>query len=89
VVDDLLRRLIEMQHQTSIAVLIVEQSAAVALQIADYGYVMENGKIVLDGTTERLRSHPDVEEFYLGRKSGEKRGYRDVRQYRRQRRWYG
>jgi len=89
VVDDLLRRLIEMQHQTSIAVLIVEQSAAVALQIADYGYVMENGKIVLDGTTERLRSHPDVEEFYLGRKSGEKRSYRDVRQYRRQRRWYG
>jgi len=89
VVDDLLRRLIEMRHQTGIAVLIVEQSAAVALQIADYGYIMENGKIVLDGTAERLRSHPDVEEFYLGRKSGENRSYRDVRQYRRRRRWYG
>ena len=89
IVDDLLRRLIEMRHETGIAVLIVEQSAAVALQIADYGYVMENGKIVLDGTAERLRSHPDVEEFYLGRKSGENRSYRDIKQYRRRRRWYG
>ena len=51
--------------------------------------VMENGRIVLDGTAERLRSHPDIQEFYLGRKSGERRNYRDVKQYRRSRRWYG
>ena len=70
-------------------ILLVEQSATVALEIADYGYVMENGRIVLDGSAERLRSHPDIQEFYLGRRSGERASYRDVKQYRRSRRWYG
>jgi branched-chain amino acid transport system ATP-binding protein len=89
VVNELLLRLIEIRRELGIAILIVEQSAAVALEIADYCYVMENGKIVLDGTAERLRGHPDVEEFYLGRKSGERRSYREIKQYRRRRRWYG
>jgi branched-chain amino acid transport system ATP-binding protein len=89
VVSDLLERLIEIRRELGIAILIVEQSAAVALEIADHAYVMENGKIVLDGTAERLRGHPDVAEFYLGRKSGERRSYRDIKQYRRRRRWYG
>ena len=89
VVEDLLRRLIEIRRELGITILIVEQSATVALEIADYGYVMENGRIVLDGTAERLRSHPDIQEFYLGSKSGERRNYRDVKQYRRSRRWYG
>ena len=89
VVEDLLRRLIEIRRELGITILIVEQSATVALEIADYGYVMENGRIVLDGTAARLRSHPDIQEFYLGSKSGERRSYRDVKQYRRSRRWYG
>jgi branched-chain amino acid transport system ATP-binding protein len=89
VVEDLLRRLIEIRRELGITILIVEQSATVALEIADYGYVMENGRIVLDGTAERLRIHPDIQEFYLGSKSGERRNYRDVKQYRRSRRWYG
>jgi branched-chain amino acid transport system ATP-binding protein len=89
VVEDLLRRLIEIRRELGITILIVEQSATVALEIADYGYVMENGRIVLDGTAERLRSHPDIQEFYLGSRSGERRNYRDVKQYRRSRRWYG
>jgi branched-chain amino acid transport system ATP-binding protein len=88
-VEDLMRRLAEIRRELGIAILIVEQSATVALDIADYGYVMENGRIVLDGTAERLREHPDMQEFYLGRKSGERRSYRDVKQYRRSRRWYG
>jgi branched-chain amino acid transport system ATP-binding protein len=88
-VEDLMRRLAEIRRELGIAILIVEQSATVALDIADYGYVMENGRIVLDGTAERLRQHPDIQEFYLGRKSGERRSYRDVKQYRRSRRWYG
>ncbi len=67
----------------------MEQSAAVALAIADHGYVMENGRIVLDGSAERLRGHPDIQEFYLGQSTGARRGYRDVKQYRRSRRWYG
>ncbi len=89
VVEDLLRRLVEIRRELAITILIVEQSATVALQIADYGYVMENGRIVLDGSAERLRGHPDIQEFYLGSKSGERRSYRDVKQYRRSRRWYG
>jgi branched-chain amino acid transport system ATP-binding protein len=67
----------------------VEQSAAVALEIADYGYVMENGRIVLDGDAGRLSAHSEIQEFYLGHTSGERRSYRDVKQYRRSRRWYG
>ena len=89
VVEDLLRRLTGIRSELGISILIVEQSATVALEIADYGYVMENGRIVLDGTAERLRSHPDIQEFYLGRSGGERRSYRDVKQYRRSRRWYG
>ncbi len=89
VVSDLLGRLIDIRRELGIAVLMVEQSAAVALEIADYGYVMENGKVVLDGTAERLRAHADIQEFYLGHRSGERRSYREVKQYRRRRRWYG
>jgi branched-chain amino acid transport system ATP-binding protein len=89
VVEDLLRRLTGIRRELGISILIVEQSATVALEIADYGYVMENGRIVLDGTAERLRNHPDIQEFYLGRSGGERRSYRDVKQYRRSRRWYG
>jgi branched-chain amino acid transport system ATP-binding protein len=50
---------------------------------------MENGRIVFDGDRERLKSHADVQEFYLGQAKGERRSYRDVKQYRRSRRWYG
>ena len=89
VVSELLQRLREIRHELGLTILMVEQSAPVALEIADYAYVMENGRIVLDGTAERLRSHPDIQEFYLGRESGERRSYREVKQYRRRRRWYG
>ena len=89
VVDDLTRRLAAIRDELGIAVLLVEQSAAVALEIADYAYVMENGRVVLDGDRERLKGHKDVQEFYLGQTSGERRSYREVKQYRRSRRWYG
>jgi branched-chain amino acid transport system ATP-binding protein len=75
--------------ELGIAMLLVEQSVPVALELADYAYVMENGRIVLDGDCERLKSHQDVQEFYLGQTRGERRSYRDVKQYRRSRRWYG
>jgi branched-chain amino acid transport system ATP-binding protein len=89
VVDDLVRRLAAIRSELGIAILLVEQSAAVALELADYAYVMENGRIVLDGDRDRLKSHQDVQEFYLGQARGERRSYRDVKQYRRSRRWYG
>ena len=92
VVQDLTQRLRAVRDELGIAILLVEQSAAVALEIADHAYVMENGRIVLDGDRERLKSHRDVQEFYLGQSSdvGEgRRSYREVKQYRRSRRWYG
>jgi len=89
VVRDLTQRLLTIRDELGIAILLVEQSAAAALAIADYAYVMENGRVVLDGDRERLKSHQDVQEFYLGQASGERRSYRAVKQYRRSRRWYG
>jgi len=89
VVDDLIHRLAAIRDDLGIGILLVEQSAAVALEIADYAYVMENGRVVLDGDSERLRGHQDVQEFYLGQTRGERRSYREVKQYRRSRRWYG
>ena len=83
------RRLVDIRRELGISILLVEQNAAVALEIADYGYVMENGRIVLDGDAARLRRHADIQEFYLGQTGGERRSYRDVKQYRRSRRWYG
>ncbi len=89
VVEDLLRRLVDIRRELDFTILLVEQSAAFALDIADYGYVMENGRMVLGGSAERLRSHADIQEFYLGQAAGGRRSYRDVKQYRRSRRWYG
>ncbi len=68
--------------------LVVEQNANMALQIAHYGYVMENGKIVMESTAEELRENPDVKEFYLGTAaSGALKSYKDVKAYKRRKRW--
>ncbi len=73
-----------------VTVLLVEQNARAALHIADRGYIMENGRIVLDGEAEALLNNQDVQEFYLGMgHTGEKRSYRDVKHYRRRKRWLG
>jgi branched-chain amino acid transport system ATP-binding protein len=89
IVEDLLLRLQGIRQDLGTTLLLVEQNAALALQVADYAYVVENGRIVLDGTPERLRGHQDIQEFYLGTGTGSRRSYRDVKQYRRSRRWYG
>ncbi len=72
------------------AILLVEQNATAALDIASYGYVMENGRVVLDGTAADLKKNEDVKEFYLGfgALSGRK-SYRDVKHYKRRKRWLG
>lgn len=70
--------------------LIVEQNTRVALDIADYGYVMESGRIVLEGAAEDLKSNEDVREFYLGLNlEGERKSYREIKHYRRRKRWLG
>ncbi len=69
-------------------VLLVEQNAQRALSIADYGYIMEQGRIVLEGEARELSENPDVKEFYLGLgEEGQRRSYRDIKHYRRRKRW--
>jgi branched-chain amino acid transport system ATP-binding protein len=71
-----------------VSILLVEQNARLALSIADHGYVMENGRIVLDDAVEKLRENADVREFYLGlTEVGKKKSYRDVKHYKRRKRW--
>jgi branched-chain amino acid transport system ATP-binding protein len=80
----------EINEREGISLLVVEQNARVALQIADYGYVMENGRIVLDGPAEQLRENEDIKEFYLGlNQMGERKSYREVKHYKRRKRWLG
>jgi len=70
-----------------VSVLLIEQNAALALELCDYGYVMENGKIVLDGEPNDLSEDPDFQEFYLGLGAEGQRSYSDVKLYRRKKRW--
>ena len=93
IVQELVARLRAIRERLGTTLLIVEQNVHLALDLADYGYVMENGRVVLDGTPERLKAHQDIREFYLGAGASAegslRRSYRDVKQYRRSRRWYG
>ncbi len=68
-------------------ILLVEQNARLALSVADYGYVMEGGRVVMEGTADELRTNEDVKEFYLGLGDAGRRSYRDVKHYRRRKRW--
>jgi branched-chain amino acid transport system ATP-binding protein len=70
--------------------LLVEQNALIALSVAEFGYVMENGRIVLDGPATKLRENKDIQEFYLGLSDlGERKSYKEVKHYRRRKRWLG
>jgi branched-chain amino acid transport system ATP-binding protein len=74
--------------EQKMSILLVEQNAVAALGVADYGYVMENGRIVLNGSAEMLRDNEEVQEFYLGLSAvGSKKSYREVKHYRRKKRW--
>jgi branched-chain amino acid transport system ATP-binding protein len=71
------------------SVLLIEQNANMALSISDYGYIMEHGKVVMDGDAEKLLGDEDVQEFYLGlnTEGGERKSFRDVKHYKRRKRW--
>jgi len=76
--------------EQNVGVLLVEQNALAALGISDYGYVLENGRVVLDGSSDSLRDNEDIKEFYLGlSKVGERKSYKEVKHYRRRKRWLG
>jgi branched-chain amino acid transport system ATP-binding protein len=89
-IKELMERLRQISRELRLTVLLVEQNARAALTIADHGYVMESGRIVFSGKAAELLSHPDVREFYLGGAGqAENKSYRDIKQYRRKRRWWG
>jgi branched-chain amino acid transport system ATP-binding protein len=79
---------INAEEKTSI--LLVEQNARIALNVCEHGYVLENGRIALDGPAERLRENEDIKEFYFGLSQvGQRKSYRDVKHYKRRKRWLG
>lgn len=82
---EIIKRINENQKTS---VLLVEQNARAALSVASYGYVIENGRVVLDGTAEQLRENEDIKEFYLGMSTiGKRKSYRDIKHYKRRKRW--
>ncbi len=88
-VEEIFTIVARINREQGTAILLVEQNAAVSLAIASYGYIMENGKIVIDGPADKLTANEDVREFYLGvgGAEGEARSYRDIKHYKRRKRW--
>jgi branched-chain amino acid transport system ATP-binding protein len=81
---EIVKQLNENEH---VSVLLAEQNTNIALRYADYGYILENGRIVLDGPAASLRENEDVREFYLGLAGERRKSYRDVKHYKRRKRW--
>ncbi len=82
---DIIRRI---NSEEGVSILLVEQNARAALGIAGYAYIMENGRVGLDGKSEELKNNPDVKEFYLGLSEvGKRKSFRDVKHYKRRKRW--
>ena len=77
----------QLNAEQGVAVLLAEQNTNVALRYAGYGYILENGRVVMDGDSQALRENEDVKEFYLGVGGGERKSFRDVKSYKRRKRW--
>ena len=75
------------QRKEQVCFLLAEQNTNMALQYASYGYILENGRVVMDGEAKALRENEDVKEFYLGVGGGERKCFRDVKYYKRRKRW--
>mgnify|MGYP006192463963 FL=1 len=87
-VEDIFTIIARINAERGTSMLLVEQNATVALAVAHRGYIMENGKIVIDGTAERLANDPDVREFYLGMGGGgEAKSFKEIKHYKRRKRW--
>jgi len=88
IIEEIFTVIRKLKDEQKMTVVLVEQNAALALAIADHAYVMENGRIVLEGPAETLRQNSDIKEFYLGlNEAGTRKSYRDTKHYRRRKRW--
>ncbi|MEL6582665.1 MAG: ABC transporter ATP-binding protein [Pseudomonadota bacterium] len=88
IVESIFATIQRLNDEDKVSILVVEQNANVALSIADYGYIMEQGAIVLEGSAATLRSDKDIQSFYLGvAEEGARESFRDVKHYKRRKRW--
>jgi branched-chain amino acid transport system ATP-binding protein len=87
IVEEIYEIVRRLNTEGKVSFLLAEQNTNIALRYADYGYILENGRVVMDGAAERLRANDDVKEFYLGLSAGGRKSYRDVKHYRRRKRW--
>jgi branched-chain amino acid transport system ATP-binding protein len=89
-VKEVFRIIRQINQEEKTSILLVEQNARMALRVSEYGYVMETGRIVLDGPSDKLKENEDIKEFYLGLSEvGKRKSYREVKHYRRRKRWLG
>jgi branched-chain amino acid transport system ATP-binding protein len=86
-VEEIFEIVAELNSREDVTFLLAEQNANIALKYAKYGYILENGRVVLDADAETLRSNEDVKEFYLGLNTGGRRSFRDIKSYKRRKRW--
>jgi branched-chain amino acid transport system ATP-binding protein len=86
-VEEIFEIVKRLNTEQGVSVLLAEQNTNMALKYATYGYILENGRVVLDGSAAELRENADVKEFYLGIAGGERKSFRDVKQYKRRKRW--
>jgi branched-chain amino acid transport system ATP-binding protein len=86
-VEEIFEIVKELNRKEQVSFLLAEQNTNIALKYADYGYILENGRVVMDGEGKSLAENEDVKEFYLGFSSGERKSFRDVKSYRRRKRW--
>ena len=89
-VEEIFEIIKRFNRDEGVTILLVEQNARAALSVASNAYIMENGRVVMEGTADEMLNNPDVQEFYLGMgHGGDKKSYRDVKHYRRRKRWLG
>jgi branched-chain amino acid transport system ATP-binding protein len=86
-VEEIFEIVRELNRKEGVSFLLAEQNTNIALRYADYGYILENGRVVMDGEGSALAENEDVKEFYLGFSSGGRKSFRDVKSYRRRKRW--
>ena len=87
IVEEVFTIVKELNEKEGTTFLLAEQNTSIALRFADFGYILENGRVVMEGAAAELRDNEDVKEFYLGLSSAGRKSFREVKHYRRRKRW--
>jgi branched-chain amino acid transport system ATP-binding protein len=87
IVEEIFENVKRLNEQEGVSFLLAEQNTFMSLKYARYGYILENGRVVLDGEAKSLRENEDVKEFYLGIAEGKRKSFRDAKHYKRRKRW--